>query len=109
MPNHALTIHYSGHYSGMTVEAQRRIASGVREILEAHLNGQSLPEHYVLLTGTDERPCACRMREPADLLVWPHSQFSVHVRPAADVLIAARLRAHHLVCTGRWCGQLSIG
>jgi formate dehydrogenase len=49
MPNHALTI----HYSGMAVEAQRRIASGVREILEAHLGAQSLPEDYVLLTVTD--------------------------------------------------------
>lgn len=44
MPRHALTI----HYSGMTIEAQRRIADGVREILQAHLGGQAPPEDYVV-------------------------------------------------------------
>jgi formate dehydrogenase len=44
MPRQAMTI----HYSGMTVEAQRRIADGVREILSAHLAGDALPEDYVV-------------------------------------------------------------
>lgn len=44
MPRHALTI----HYSGMTVEAQARIADGVREILDAHLAGEPLPDDYVV-------------------------------------------------------------
>ncbi|MFP5070725.1 NAD-dependent formate dehydrogenase [Pseudonocardia nantongensis] len=44
MPRHAMTI----HYSGMTVEAQRRIADGVREILDAHLDGEPIPEDYVV-------------------------------------------------------------
>lgn len=45
MPCHAMTI----HYSGMTVEAQRRIAAGVRELLTAYLDGRPLPEDYVLV------------------------------------------------------------
>jgi formate dehydrogenase len=45
MPNHAMTI----HYSGMTHEAQDRIAAGVREMLTAYLNGNPLPSDYVLV------------------------------------------------------------
>ncbi|WP_308405785.1 NAD-dependent formate dehydrogenase [Streptomyces tardus] len=47
MPRNAMTI----HYSGMTRQAQRRIADGVREILDAHLTGTPLPEDYVLVEG----------------------------------------------------------
>jgi hypothetical protein len=39
MPRNAMTI----HYSGMTIEAQRRIAAGVAEILGAHLAGDPPP------------------------------------------------------------------
>lgn len=45
MPRHAMTI----HCSGMTVEAQRRIASGVEEMLRAFLAGEPLPDDYVLV------------------------------------------------------------
>lgn len=48
MPGHAMTI----HYSGMTREAQRRIADGVREILQAHLDGAPLPPDYLLVDAT---------------------------------------------------------
>ncbi len=44
MPRHAMTI----HYSGMTVEAQRRIVAGVHEIVGAHLAGNEIPEDYVV-------------------------------------------------------------
>jgi formate dehydrogenase len=44
LPRNAMTI----HYSGMTIEAQQRIADGVREILAAHLEGASPPEDYVV-------------------------------------------------------------
>lgn len=44
MPRHAMTI----HYSGMTVEAQRRIVAGVHEIVGAHLSGDEIPEDYVV-------------------------------------------------------------
>jgi formate dehydrogenase len=36
------------HYSGMTIEAQQRIADGVREILATHLEGAPPPEDYVV-------------------------------------------------------------
>ena len=49
MPRNAMTI----HYSGMTIEAQRRIADGVREILDAHLAGQAPPEDYVVAAPVD--------------------------------------------------------
>jgi formate dehydrogenase len=45
MPNHAMTI----HCSGMTLEAQDRIAGGVREMLTAYLAGEPLPPDYVLV------------------------------------------------------------
>lgn len=45
MPNHAMTI----HYSGMTVEAQQRIAAGAREILAAYLADEPLPADYLLV------------------------------------------------------------
>ena len=45
MPNHAMTI----HCSGMTREAQQRIAAGVEEMLRAHLAGEGLPEDYSLV------------------------------------------------------------
>jgi formate dehydrogenase len=45
MPNHAMTI----HYSGMTHEAQDRIAAGVAEMLSAYLAGRPLPSDYVLV------------------------------------------------------------
>ncbi|RAJ68867.1 formate dehydrogenase [Streptomyces sp. Amel2xB2] len=48
MPRHAMTI----HYSGMTVEAQQRIAAGVKEILQAYLAGRALPEDYVLVDAS---------------------------------------------------------
>ncbi|MFR9801240.1 hypothetical protein ACL02T_02930 [Pseudonocardia sp. RS010] len=41
------------HYSGMTIEAQRRIAQGVREILDAHLAGDPPPEDYVVAAPGD--------------------------------------------------------
>ena len=49
MPRHAMTI----HYSGMTLEAQSRIADGVREILDAHLAGEAVPEDYVVASPGD--------------------------------------------------------
>nr|WP_240812901.1 NAD(P)-dependent oxidoreductase [Streptomyces sp. DASNCL29] len=48
MPRHAMTI----HYSGMTIEAQKRIAAGVEEILRAHLGDQPLPSDYVPVDPT---------------------------------------------------------
>ena len=45
MPGHAMTI----HCSGMTREAQQRIAGGIEEMLRAHLGGEALPEDYVLV------------------------------------------------------------
>ncbi|MFD0500813.1 NAD-dependent formate dehydrogenase [Streptomyces rhizosphaericus] len=48
MPRHAMTI----HCSGMTIEAQKRIAAGVEEILRAHLGDQPLPSDYVLVDPT---------------------------------------------------------
>ena len=48
MPRHALTI----HCSGMTLEAQQRIAAGVREILQAHLAGEAPPEDFLLVDPT---------------------------------------------------------
>ncbi|MBE9376511.1 NAD-dependent formate dehydrogenase [Saccharopolyspora sp. HNM0983] len=45
MPSHAMTI----HYSGMTAEAQQRIAAGVREILGDWTADRPLPEDYLLL------------------------------------------------------------
>jgi formate dehydrogenase len=44
MPRNAMTI----HYSGMTIEAQQRIAAGVREILTAYIEGAELPDDYVV-------------------------------------------------------------
>ena len=49
MPRQAMTV----HYSGMTVEAQRRIADGVAEILDAHLDGAPVPEDYVVAAPGD--------------------------------------------------------
>ncbi|WP_181763583.1 NAD-dependent formate dehydrogenase [Streptomyces albidus (ex Kaewkla and Franco 2022)] len=48
MPRHAMTI----HCSGMTVEAQERIAAGVKELLSAHLAGEPLPADYVLVDAS---------------------------------------------------------
>ncbi|MDD7942224.1 NAD-dependent formate dehydrogenase [Actinomycetospora lutea] len=42
----AMTI----HCSGMTLEAQDRIAEGVREMLEAHLDGEPLPDDFVMVS-----------------------------------------------------------
>lgn len=41
----AMTI----HCSGMTLEAQDRIAEGVREMLEAHLDGRPLPDDFLVV------------------------------------------------------------
>jgi formate dehydrogenase len=41
----AMTI----HCSGMTQEAQARIAEGVREMLEAHLDGRPLPDDFLVV------------------------------------------------------------
>jgi formate dehydrogenase len=49
MPRHAMTI----HYSGMTVEAQRRIVAGVHEIVGAYLSGGPVPEDYVVAAPGD--------------------------------------------------------
>ena len=49
MPRQAMTI----HYSGMTIEAQQRIAAGVREILDAHLDGAAPPEDFVIAAPGD--------------------------------------------------------
>ena len=43
MPRKAMTI----HYSGMTREAQDRIAKGVTEMLDAHMDGRPLPSEFV--------------------------------------------------------------
>ncbi|WP_329454520.1 hypothetical protein [Streptomyces sp. NBC_01497] len=40
------------HYSGMTLEAQERIAAGVEEILRAYLSGEPLPPDYVLVDAS---------------------------------------------------------
>lgn len=48
MPRQAMTV----HYSGMTVEAQERIAAGVKEMLQAYLAGEPLPEDYLLVDAT---------------------------------------------------------
>ncbi|WP_019549380.1 NAD-dependent formate dehydrogenase [Streptomyces sulphureus] len=48
MPRQAMTI----HTSGMSLEAQERIAAGVREILGAYLAGDPLPEDYLLTDGS---------------------------------------------------------
>ncbi|WP_017975591.1 NAD-dependent formate dehydrogenase [Actinopolyspora halophila] len=45
MPGHAMTI----HCSGMTLQAQQRIAEGIEEMLRAHLADEPLPEDYVLV------------------------------------------------------------
>ena len=37
------------HCSGMTLEAQDRIAEGVREMLEAHLDGRPLPDDFLVV------------------------------------------------------------
>lgn len=42
----AMTI----HCSGMTREAQERIAEGVREMLDAHIDGQPLPSEFVMVS-----------------------------------------------------------
>ncbi|GAA4871791.1 hypothetical protein GCM10023222_28740 [Saccharopolyspora cebuensis] len=42
MPRHAMTIHRSGM-------AQQRITAGVREVLDAHLRGEPLPEDFVVV------------------------------------------------------------
>lgn len=49
MPRQAMTV----HYSGMTIEAQHRIADGVREILTAHLAGDPVPEDYLIAAPGD--------------------------------------------------------
>ncbi|MEJ2861983.1 NAD-dependent formate dehydrogenase [Actinomycetospora flava] len=41
----AMTI----HCSGMTLEAQDRIAEGVREMLDAHLDGRPLPDDFLVV------------------------------------------------------------
>ncbi|MCD2186944.1 NAD-dependent formate dehydrogenase [Actinomycetospora soli] len=45
MPNEAMTI----HYSGMTREAQERIAEGVREMLDAFADGRDMPSDYLMV------------------------------------------------------------
>ena len=45
MPRHAMTP----HYSGTTLEAQARYATGVKEILENWLNGKPQREEYLIV------------------------------------------------------------
>jgi formate dehydrogenase len=45
VPREAMTI----HYSGMTREAQDRIAEGVAEMLDAHIDGRPLPAEFVMV------------------------------------------------------------
>jgi len=45
MPHHAMTP----HYSGTTIEAQRRYSNGVRECLERFFAGQPLREEYLIV------------------------------------------------------------
>jgi formate dehydrogenase len=45
MPHEAMTI----HYSGMTREAQDRIAEGVREMLDAFADGREMPSDYLMV------------------------------------------------------------
>lgn len=45
MPNHAMTP----HYSGTTLEAQARYASGVRKCLEAICNGEPIEKDYLIV------------------------------------------------------------
>ena len=45
MPREAMTI----HYSGMTREAQDKIAEGVTEMLAAYIDGRALPEDFLVV------------------------------------------------------------
>jgi formate dehydrogenase len=45
MPRHMLTP----HYSGTTLDAQRRYADGVRRLLDAHLSGGSMQSDDVIV------------------------------------------------------------
>lgn len=47
MPNNAMTP----HVSGTSLSAQARYAAGTREILEDFLNGQPIPEVYLIVDG----------------------------------------------------------
>lgn len=49
MPRQAMTI----HTSGMSIEAQERIAAGVEEILLAYAEGGPLPADYLLTDASD--------------------------------------------------------
>ncbi|MEM3085330.1 MAG: NAD-dependent formate dehydrogenase [Nitrososphaerales archaeon] len=47
MPNHAMTP----HYSGTTLDAQKRYAEGIRECLERFLAGKPLLREYLIVHG----------------------------------------------------------
>ena len=49
MPRNAMTI----HYSGMTLEAQKRIENGVKNILSKFFNNQSFDNKDVIVSGGD--------------------------------------------------------
>lgn len=48
MPSEAMTI----HYSGMTREAQERIAEGVIEMLDAFADGRPMPEDFLVVDAS---------------------------------------------------------
>ena len=47
MPNHAMVP----HYSGTTLEAQKRYSDGVRDCLERFLNGRPIEKDYLIVDG----------------------------------------------------------
>lgn len=47
MPNHAMVP----HYSGTTLEAQKRYSDGVRDCLERFLDGRSIERDYLIVDG----------------------------------------------------------
>jgi len=47
MPNHAMTL----HYSGTTLDAQARYAAGVKEILDNYFKGKQQREEYLIADG----------------------------------------------------------
>lgn len=49
MPRNAMTI----HYSGMTLEAQKRIENGIKNILSKFFNNQSFDDKDVIVSGGD--------------------------------------------------------
>jgi len=47
MPNHAMVP----HYSGTTLEAQSRYASGIKDCIARFLTGRALERDYLIVDG----------------------------------------------------------